>query len=327
MAKHLIIYHANCLDGFGSYWAAQHWIKKIDHDAEIEAVEGVYGDPLEYFVGCNVYILDFSFSPALMVAAAEHAKQIVWIDHHKSAIEAWDKYWEYTGNPIDPPLNFHSYLSRDNSKSGVGLTWEYFVGQAVMYIHLDPTKNELFMPEILQAIQDRDLWKFNLVFTKEVCAYMATTAQEIDIWTKVIDNFLLEGSCFDSVLNEGKGILKAQAHIIEQIISSCTTTITIDGVQGLCCNAPYMFASEIGNILAKKCGSIGVTWFENSLKEAVFSLRSIDDTVDVSAIAKKFGGGGHKNAAGFKLEPLDRTVEGVQLWTDARSREGCGPHD
>ena len=39
----------------------------------------------------------------------------------------------------------------------------------------------------------------------------------------------------------------------------------------------------------------------------VFSLRSSSDGVDVSEIAKQFGGGGHKNAAGFKIAPEDKT--------------------
>lgn len=32
-----------------------------------------------------------------------------------------------------------------------------------------------------------------------------------------------------------------------------------------------------------------------------FSLRSAEDGVDVSEIAKRYGGGGHKHAAGFKV--------------------------
>ena len=44
----------------------------------------------------------------------------------------------------------------------------------------------------------------------------------------------------------------------------------------------------------------GLTWFERADNQIQFSLRSIGD-IDVSEIAKVYIGGGHKNAAGFRL--------------------------
>jgi phosphoesterase RecJ-like protein len=40
------------------------------------------------------------------------------------------------------------------------------------------------------------------------------------------------------------------------------------------------------------------------------SLRAFHDAVDVSEVAKKFGGGGHKKAAGFSL-PKNKHVEDI----------------
>jgi nanoRNase/pAp phosphatase (c-di-AMP/oligoRNAs hydrolase) len=45
------------------------------------------------------------------------------------------------------------------------------------------------------------------------------------------------------------------------------------------------------------------------------SLRSFHETVDVSEIAKKYGGGGHKKAAGFRL-PGDAVVD--ELFDDEK---------
>jgi oligoribonuclease NrnB/cAMP/cGMP phosphodiesterase (DHH superfamily) len=64
------------------------------------------------------------------------------------------------------------------------------------------------------------------------------------------------------------------------------------------CNAKY--ASDVGNALAVQLGKFGVTCFDTA-KERVFSLRSTDETLDVSAIAKMFGNGGHRNASGFSV--------------------------
>ena len=59
--------------------------------------------------------------------------------------------------------------------------------------------------------------------------------------------------------------------------------------------------SEIGARLAPDC-DVALIWYwdhEDSMTKV--SLRAFHDTVDVSEIAKKFGGGGHRKAAGFIL--------------------------
>lgn len=64
-------------------------------------------------------------------------------------------------------------------------------------------------------------------------------------------------------------------------------------------NVPYLNCSEVGNELAKTA-DFGMTWFERGDGITQFSLRSIGD-FDVCEIAKKYSGGGHKNAAGFQM--------------------------
>jgi nanoRNase/pAp phosphatase (c-di-AMP/oligoRNAs hydrolase) len=61
--------------------------------------------------------------------------------------------------------------------------------------------------------------------------------------------------------------------------------------------------SEIGHELATTGGTFGLIWYLGENNKAKISLRSNGDH-DVSAIAKQFGGGGHKNAAGFEVDIL-----------------------
>lgn len=65
--------------------------------------------------------------------------------------------------------------------------------------------------------------------------------------------------------------------------------------------------SEIGNAICKNTEitvNFSLSYFLTSDGKWVFSFRSTDDMgdIDVSAIAKKLGGGGHKNAAGATLD-------------------------
>jgi nanoRNase/pAp phosphatase (c-di-AMP/oligoRNAs hydrolase) len=60
-----------------------------------------------------------------------------------------------------------------------------------------------------------------------------------------------------------------------------------------------MYASDAGNILSEG-RAFAATYYDTD-KSRVFSLRSSKGGVDVGEVAKLFGGGGHKHAAGFSV--------------------------
>ena len=71
-------------------------------------------------------------------------------------------------------------------------------------------------------------------------------------------------------------------------------------LSGLACNAT-LHISELGHVLATQSGTYALIWYVSQDNKVKCSLRSNGD-YDVSAIAKAFGGGGHKNAAGFETD-------------------------
>ena len=74
-----------------------------------------------------------------------------------------------------------------------------------------------------------------------------------------------------------------------------------DAPKGLAANAPSFLASNLGNELANKSGTFGLVWSMADDGQIHCSLRS-NGEYDVSAIARVFGGGGHRNAAGFSTD-------------------------
>lgn len=63
------------------------------------------------------------------------------------------------------------------------------------------------------------------------------------------------------------------------------------------------WVSEIGNALSSRedC-QLAVIWsFDHKTNSCNVSLRSSSDSVDVSVVAKKYGGGGHPKASGGSL--------------------------
>jgi hypothetical protein len=101
----------------------------------------------------------------------------------------------------------------------------------------------------------------------------------------------------------GAGILTHIEHYVKEAAAEARRGFlkTSDGVflTAEVVNCLYLNCSEVGNVLAQRA-DVGITWFERADGKTQFSLRSTGD-IDVSRIAKTYGGGGHLHAAGFQM--------------------------
>ena len=282
--KPLVIYHAHCTDGFGAAYAA--W-KKFGDLADYVPMN--YGEPehgdvdlLQAKIGTpdnrQVYVLDFSFPIDITKWLIKNSAFFVWLDHHKTAFEMW------AGDERELYLDETEYTNiiLDNSKSGAMLAWEYF-----------HPSNEL--PIIIRHIDDRDRWKFNLRGSKEIHASLQTEKP----WTFEMWDALTSNDNYGALFSQGGAILKAQTQQVAST-ASYSRKCQIGDATGLSVNT-NVHISEVGHELAKKSGTFGLVWYLNADNRANCSLRSEGD-YDVSAIARRFGGGGHKNAAGFNCD-------------------------
>ena len=324
--KPLVIYHANCTDGFGAAFAA--WLKLGDN-AEylpmdyLKATDGV----AEFHkrvkrvkrvkIDCSiseraVYILDFSLPRVVMDWLFSHAKRVTWLDHHKTAFEMW------CGGV--PPVGYYDsrttalenhYILLDNNKSGAMLAWEYF--------H-PGTK----VPMLIQHIDDRDRWQFKLEGSKEFHAALASYQPwTFEQWEA---HFLVGNIRLNALKDEGRAILRAHNKNVQAALKQARQCVIIPAIidsaasykapwvwgnsaelgdfcfaSGLAANAPPFLASDLGHELANKSGTFGLVWSMAGDGQIHCSLRSNGD-YDVSMIAKCFGGGGHRTAAGFSTD-------------------------
>lgn len=261
----ICIYHKNCADGFGAALAVKTYADKYGIDAEFTPAH--YGDTPPDCTGKTVYIVDFSYPRETLIKMKEKADHLTVIDHHKSAQEN---------------LKGLDFCKFDMSKSGAVLTWEFLFPS-------DP------VPELLLYIQDRDLWKFELKNSKEFSAGLQLLGYKFEYWEIYLDDCYL-----DPLFKSGRTILRYQKQCIDKITQLDKIPMrTIAGYSVPCINTTHLI-SEIGNELAKGHPFCAL-YFETADKR-VYSLRSAKDGIDVSEIAKKFGGGGHYHAAGFSLE-------------------------
>jgi len=119
---------------------------------------------------------------------------------------------------------------------------------------------------------------------------------------------LIQPEHYGSLCTEGAAILRAQKQRVEQIAGharKCYIQHPHGGdndwvfASGLAVNAP-MHQSEVGHELANQSGTFGLAWYLAEDNTVRCSFRS-NGGYDVSAIAKAFGGGGHRNAAGCEV--------------------------
>jgi len=312
--KPLVIYHANCTDGFGAAFAA--WLKLGD---EAEYLPMEYNPSSHKHIFCHdreVYILDFSFPKPVMDAIFQHAKRVVWLDHHASVFKDWGASPDRVQTEEDIGIVQAAHIvTLDNNKSGAMLAWEYFhPGTEV--------------PMLIQHIDDRDRWQFKLEGSKELHAALASYQPwTFEQWRPFLSNTYWDNKTqIELAIEEGTAILRAHNQHVQAALKQARPCeiwsfkpfanapgSVINGfirysLNGLAANAPAFLASDLGHELANKSGTFGLVWSMAGDGQVHCSLRS-NGEYDVSAIAKAFGGGGHRNAAGFSTN-----IETLMEW-------------
>lgn len=273
--KPLVIYHGNCADGFAAAWCFHH---KDPNGFEFYA--GVYQDPPPNVAGREVYLVDFSYKSAVLEQMSQSAFSITILDHHKSAIEDIEDWLQHTHlRPLCCPIT----CVFDMNRSGAGITWDYLFPDTPR-------------PALINHVEDRDLWKFKLEGTREIQAAVFSYPYEFETYDELmrVDTRLL--------YNAGVTLERKHHKDIAELLEVCTREMFIGGYNVLAASLPYTLSSDAGHALAVAGGKLtfGACYWDTPTHR-VFSLRSCPEGMDVSEIAKGYGGGGHKHAAGFKV--------------------------
>lgn len=287
-AKNLVIYHASCADGIGAATTA---LKALGNGLVLQPLQ--YGFERNWtaaqwqthVTGRDVYLLDFSLPPEFTAICQMHCRKFVWRDHHKTAFETHGLHGHFPLYRETRQGSTEVDILLNNDRSGAYLAWEYFF----------PNKP---VPDFISHIDDRDRWQFALLNSRAMHAGLTTYGLNQPVHS--YEQFF-NVSGFTRLVTEGRVVTKMLETQIDGAMPYAKPC-EILGHKGLAVNGALNI-SEIGNRLATKSGTYGLVWWSDGEK-AICSLRSNDD-YDVSAIAKQFGGGGHKNAAGFSVPLAD----------------------
>lgn len=272
-----VIYHSSCVDGFGSALSAYVFFKN-NNGEQPKYHAGKFGilPNLEEVKNKNVLICDFSYKKDQLNFLKTITKNLLILDHHKTAEEDLRELPE--SNKI---------FRMDHS--GAYITWRYFFRNGPV-------------PLAIRYIEDNDIWKKSMPNTYEFTAFIFTLPYEFQNYEKLLDD--------DYVINvaipEGIGMVKQNKSIVSRMVEfTAPKFVSLDGKYYFVCHLNSTeLRSEIGNALLKKYQNMNfsvVYWINDEESSTSYSLRSVDNATDVSEIAKKLNGGGHRNASGASI--------------------------
>lgn len=263
------LYHADCADGFCCAF-----LRWLVHGKGCTYVPVRYGEPLpalEWDSAEDVVIADFSYPPATVEKLAATVRTVTMLDHHKTAAANFEGH-QFASNVT---------VQFDIVRCGTRLVYNYLVAQGAHHIVYP-------WLWLVDFIEDRDLWRWKLHGSREVSAAIASYPFDFNTWSE--DFFPAK------LVTEGTAILRYQEQQLLRILSN--VRLLSGGVGAV--SSPVL-QSELGNAI---CLMPGVRYADVSYLDSqgrlVHSLRSTSDDVDVSAIAARYGGGGHARAAGYK---------------------------
>ena len=311
----IVFYHGD-QDGFCAAWVLSYGLPA---DTEFVPVQH-QTEPLD-FAERDVYILDLVFPYQWQAAICAEAERVVCVDHHRTAKDTIRRIEAEFPEGCRGGLGERRIVNvLQEKKSACRLAWE--VGHDLGIIpHLGtpwsysgPQISRDEPPWVVKYVEDRDLWAWGLVMSREVNAAIRTWPLELAAW----DTNSRRGQ--QSWETWGRAVLSREKQIVEQHVRH-HGWVVLAGERVPITNCTVNVASEIGEALSglERPGKKGepepvpfaASYVVYSDLTVIVQLRSREGGADVSKIASRYRGGGHPRAAGFRA-PLDALAAAIR---------------
>lgn len=230
-----------------------------------------------------IYMVDFSLQPVSDMFKLYNIlkDKFIWIDHHISAINDFKTHYPY--------VNING--CQHNGVAACELIWNYFF-----------PKNQL--PTSVKLLSKYDVWKLdeNVLPFQYGLRLENTWPENQDLWEKLF----MDNQQINSIINSGKTIIKYQTKQDEIYCKVNAFEIDFEGYRAIVINKTLASSLTFKSIWDNSKYDIMINFGVNKNGFWKFGFYTDKDGIDVSILAKKFGGGGHAQAAGcqFKTLPL-----------------------
>jgi hypothetical protein len=296
----ICIFHSPCNDGFAAAWAV--WSRFGDYPEYMPMQHGQrpLPDPLEYR-DQHILFVDFSLPLSDLEVMAKDAASITILDHHATAAAAlvslppMDKDLGGISNNYDPSIHpewaTNVRVGFDMEHSGAALAWQY----------IQPGKP---IPRLIHHVQGRDLWLKDDDMHDMVHAVVGLRLSRHQNLSDQFEAFSrlsheIEASP-DAIVAEAEILADQRAMFVAQIAETAID-VNIAGHVVPVVSAPYALVSDVCHALLKEDPKAPfAAAVVHAYGNTNISMRSDNDRLDVGCIAATYGGGGHRNAAGFQ---------------------------
>ena len=268
----LCIYHIADHDGKGSGAVVKSVFPEIEllglnHDMEVPY------DLIEKHE--KVVVCDFALPVEYMFKLSETI-DFTWIDHHAAVI---DKYEEELAKGRKPIKGL-----RRVGQAAIELCWEYFYPNRDVPLGITLlAKNDLF------DLSDPRVRPFEFAMQS-----FGVNTPDDKIWTELFENRL----DIEEMIQDGQRILGWINVRNYRLVRSMAFECEIDGYKCICANMPQGYSSFYDSVENRESYDVMINFYMNKNQKWNLSFYSSKKNVDVSKIAAKFGGGGHRGAAG-----------------------------
>ena len=234
-----------------------------------------------------IFIVDFSFDPETMLYLKEHANDVVWIDHHISAINLSIKHGYDT-----------MYGVRDTKHAACELVHYYF--------HNSYYPN----PGAIYYLGRYDVWDTSV---KDIYKYQYGLKSRYDLstfdykfWSNLLAADYIDSKQTESIIRDGAIIETYTEQYNYSVCKSISYTIDFEGLKCICASTSVTSSKFFDGIYNENEHDAMIVYkYDPNIKKWKVSIYSSKVDLDVSKIAQKYGGGGHAGASGFILDDID----------------------
>lgn len=285
----ICIYHSRDLDGYCSGAIVKHKYPEavlIGYD---------YGQPIPWDqipAGEPVIMVDVSFPMDEMFKLAVRALfQLTWIDHHASAIKDHKEFCDLHQN-----FDWCVPVLKDGRAACEG-AWEY----------LFPNNP---MPIAVLMLGIYDTWRKNsstgLSWEEDILPFqfgMRVVCTSPETFPTALFQ-RSAGHAIERTVSEGKAILAYQRGIDAKDCERAFEFI-FHSYRVVAMNGCMFNSNAFDSVFDPEKHDIMMPFkYDGKAKKWIFSMYTRDPNIDVSVVAKWYGGGGHKAAAGFVMDDL-----------------------
>jgi len=276
----IVIYHNADYDGIFCREIAKKYFE-VEYPGQAQYIGWNYGDPTPVVPeDAPIYMLDISI-PDLMDLPG-----LNWVDHHKSAIERYS-----------PTISGY----RIDGVAACRLTWQYFFGDA-NYVKVAYDRRHVQEPYAVTLAGEYDIWNHEPSNGDDIVFQFGLDATPDLNWGLLLD-IAPNGYVYtSSLLDGGRAAKTCIANRDAAVIRERSFFVEFEGLKFLALNTARCNSLSFAALDVPESGHDALMGFYFNGKQwnvSMYQARHRTD-IDLSLIAVRHGGGGHRGACGFE---------------------------